>query len=186
MAASPDPQVQVIHQGRHLTLARREGWEYVTRRGATGVVAIVPLHEDGRVVLVEQHRPPLNAATLELPAGLAGDGDGEESLLQAARRELEEETGYTAEHWLELGSAVSSGGLTDEEATFFLARGLRRTSPGGGVEGEAIRLHEVPLSDLPQWLQQRMAQGVKVDAKLMAGVYWATTKQTPRASARGS
>jgi ADP-ribose pyrophosphatase len=164
---------EVVYGGRFLKVVRRGTWEFVTRAKATGVVAIIALHDDGRLVLVQQRRPPVNADVLELPAGLAGDGDGDESLLTAAQRELLEETGYEARDWQALPSALSSGGLTDEEATFFLARGLTRRHDGGGVEGESITLHEVPLRELSRWLSVRLARGIKMDAKLLAGVWLA-------------
>lgn len=165
---------ETVYQGRFLQVMKRGRWEYATRVKATGVVAVVALHDDGRVVLVEQHRPPADGSVLELPAGLAGDTDQTETLLDAAKRELEEETGYTAAHWQPLTTGFSSAGLTDERVTFFRATGLTKSARGGGVDGEDIAVHEVPLAELMPWLQSRTGQGVSIALTLLAGVYAAS------------
>lgn len=165
---------ETVYEGRFLRVAKRGTWEYATRTKATGVVAVVAAHDDGRVVLVEQHRPPVDASVIELPAGLAGDTDDTESLLSAAKRELEEETGYTARTWERMPTALSSPGLTDEAITFFLARGLARTGQGGGVGSESIRTHEVPLEEVSVWLEAAAREGRQTDMKLLAGLYTAS------------
>lgn len=167
------PPDTLLHAGRFLRLVRRGGWEVATRANAAGVVAVVAQHDDGRVVLVEQVRPAVGAAVVELPAGLVGDdaAAGDESFLDAARRELYEETGYTARDWAPLGAAHSSPGLTDERITFFHATGLTRTGPGGGVDGEAITLYELAPADLPALLADWQREGRAVDMKLLAGLY---------------
>ena len=103
-------KVEHVYVGHFLSVAKRGNWEYATRTRATGVVAVVALHDDGRLVLVEQYRWPVDARVIELPAGLAGDDDDSESLLAAARRELVEETGYVAEEWSRLNTTYSSPG----------------------------------------------------------------------------
>ena len=163
------------YQGRFLSVVKRGAWEYVTRPNATGVVAIIALHDDDRVVLVEQYRPPVDASMIELPAGLVGDEADDETLLDAARRELEEEAGYTARQWARLATACSSPGMTDEKITFFLARGLTKTGPGGGVASESIRFHEVPWADLAEWLAKATRENRLTDMKLLAGLYAAST-----------
>ncbi len=157
-------------QGKFIHIKRRGKWEYVSRNTNRPAVGIVAVHDDRRVVLVEQYRPPLQSKVIELPAGLAGDIEGaeDEQLLVAAKRELEEETGYTARHWQALLSGFSSPGLTDESVTLFLARGLTRASEGGGVEGEDIALHEIPMDSILDWLASR---GQSADLKLLAGLF---------------
>ena len=173
---------ETVYEGRFLRVAKRGTWEYATRTKATGVVAVVAMHDDGRVVLVEQQRPPVDGPVIELPAGLAGDTDDTEDLLTAAQRELEEETGYTSTEWVRLPTACSSPGLTDEAITFFLARGLTRTGTGGGVGSESIQVHEVLLGDVPAWLESAALEGRHTDMKLLAGLYAASayTKRTNR------
>ena len=81
---------------------------------------IVAVTKEGELLLVEEYRVPLHARTVGLPAGISGD-EGEESTLQSARRELEEETGYRADSWTYLFAGPSSPGLTTEMVSFYLA-----------------------------------------------------------------
>ncbi len=164
----------LIAAGRHVHLVSRGGWEYATRPEIGGIVAIVALTDDGRIVLTEQYRPPAGGPVIELPAGLAGDRDDasmDESLLEAAQRELREETGYEASHWTRLFEAYTSPGISDEMLTFFRATGLRRISSGGGDASERITVHTVPLAGVTPFVESRRAAGCAVDLKLYAGLY---------------
>lgn len=163
-------EVSRVYKGRHLSMVDRGGWEYATRNTARSVVGIVAVTETGDVVLVEQHRPPVGQNVIELPAGLSGDvvGKEDEALLEAAKRELLEETGYVADRWSALLTGYSSPGLTDESITLFLAEGLQLKGPGGGDHSENITVHETPLSEVLQWLQRRQASA---DLKLLAGLF---------------
>ena len=111
---------------------------------------------------------------IELPAGLAGDVVGEEaeSLATAAARELVEETGYEAREIRLLTEGPSSAGLTDEMITFFLMTGLTKVSDGGGDASENILVHSVPLTDLPDWLEERRRAGWALDPKIYVGLFW--------------
>lgn len=162
-----------LYEGKHLRLVAKGNWEYATRPNARSVVAIVAVKPDGHVVLVEQYRPPASSNVIELPAGLVGDIDSDESLLVAAQRELEEETGYAAATWTVLSEGMSSPGLTDEHITLYLATELTKVGPGGGDASESITLHEVKMNELLNWCQQRLADGLQVDLKLFAGLYLA-------------
>lgn len=86
-----------------------------------GGVCVLPLREDGTVELVEQFRYPYNEVILELPAGKL---DPNEDPLEAAKRELSEETGLAAERWTKLGVFYPSVGFTDEVLHLYLAQGL--------------------------------------------------------------
>lgn len=161
--------LETLGQGKFLRLVRDGCWEYVTRttaRAGVGVVAVTP---EGQVVLVRQHRVPVGGDVVELPAGLVGDTDGarDEPALEAARRELLEETGYVSDDWTELGVGYSSPGQSDEAVVLCLARGVRRVGPGGGVDGEAITTLLAPLDGLVEWLAERR---LAYDIKLLAGV----------------
>ena len=115
------------YKGRYLSLLEREDWEFASRSNASSVVVLVPLTGSGEIVLVEQYRKPVSSPVIELPAGLVGDhGDPDESILQAASRELEEETGFAADRMEVLLECPSSAGLTDEIISFVKATGLRR------------------------------------------------------------
>lgn len=166
-------ELTTVYQGRHLSMMKRGHWEFATRNTQKPVVGIVAVTDDGKVVLVEQYRPPVGHAVVELPAGLTGDipGSENEAVVEAAQRELLEETGYTAQQWVELGSGYSSPGLTDESIVFFLARGLEKVGPGGGDASEELMIHEVPMTEVMNWLRHRESV---VDLKLLAGLYAAS------------
>jgi ADP-ribose pyrophosphatase len=125
--------------------------------------------EAGEVVLVEQFRVPLGKPCLELPAGLIGDEDGcaEEDAFAAAERELEEETGYAAARWEDLGEYSSSPGTLSETFTLLRATGLTKVGNGGGVESEDITVHKLPIPRLAAFVAERRAAGVMIDVRLL-------------------
>jgi ADP-ribose pyrophosphatase len=172
---APDDKSRVMAKGRYLTFFDENGWEYVTRHGVTGVVVIVGVTAEQRLVLVEQYRTPVHKRVIELPAELVGDVDGRraESLLDAAAREMEEETGYRAGEMVPLFEGPVAVGVTDESVSFFEARGLVRVGAGGGDETEDITVHEVPLTELRRFLAARAEAGLAVDPKIFAGLYLA-------------
>ena len=158
-------------RGKFLELLKEGRWEYVRRVNANGAVMIVAVTEDGELLLVEEYRVPLHALTIGLPAGISGD-EGEESTLQSARRELEEETGYRADAWTYLFTGPSSPGLTTEMVSFYLAEGLHQISEGGGVAHENITVHRIPLPLVHGWLMDQTGQGKVVDPKIFMGLYF--------------
>ena len=162
-------------EGKHLRLVVRDNWEYVERTKTTGIVSILAVTDDQKVILTEQYRPPVDRRVIELPAGLAGDVAGAEAeeLLAAAQRELREETGYEARQFDFLFEGPPSAGATSEVISFFRATGLRRVGPGGGEGTESIQIHEIPLSAAEKWLQQKYGEGVLIDPKVYAGLYFA-------------
>ncbi len=168
---------EVIAAGKHLRLKKRDGWEFVERIGATGVVAVVAITDDRRIVLTEQFRSPVQGNVIDLPAGLSGDTPGaeDEALRRAAERELEEEAGYRAGVWADLGAGPPSPGMSSEIVTFFRAEKLVKVSAGGGVgEHERITVHEIPIANLPTWLSAAKARGALIDLKIFAGMYLGT------------
>jgi ADP-ribose pyrophosphatase len=160
--------------GKFLALVREGRWEYVDRIGATGAAIVVAVTDDQKLLLVEQYRIPVHARTIELPAGIVGDEPGglSERPTAAAKRELLEETGYAADRVEALTTGPSSSGLTSEMATLLRASGLRRVSAGGGVAHEDITVHEVPLSEVHGWLAARASQGLLIEPKVYAGLYF--------------
>ena len=164
--------VRVLHEGQFLRLLRRRHWEYVERTNASGVAVIVAVTERDELLLVEQYRLPVARPVIELPAGLVGDQGGDEPLLEAAQRELEEETGYRAEQMECLAEGPTTAGLSNEITTFCIARGLVRVGPGGGDDSEDIIVHPVPLAGLRPWLRAQESRAA-VDPKLYAGLWLA-------------
>ncbi|MFA7439784.1 MAG: NUDIX hydrolase [Sphingomonadaceae bacterium] len=142
-------------------------WEFVRRVNGVEAAVILALTEAGEVVLVEQFRPPLGRSCIELPAGLVGDECPGEDPFDSARRELLEETGFEAAHWENIGKFASSPGMVGEEFHFYRATGLTRVGPGGGVEGEGIEVHVVPLSDIPAFLDTARARGSCLDMRML-------------------
>jgi len=129
-----------------------------------GAVAL-PVLADDSVLLVEQLRYPLGTRILELPAGKLSPG---EDPLACARRELEEETGWCAQHWEKLASIYTSPGFCDEELHLYLATDLRRLPDGPDrSEGERdMALHTCTLSELVD----RIERGEIRDAKTICAV----------------
>jgi len=163
---------QIIAETKYLRLVSRGNWQYVERRGATGVVIVIPVTADGRLILIEQYRVPVAGRVIEFPAGLVGDDSAGEPAVKAARRELLEETGYEASEFNELPTVTTSAGMTSETATFFLARDCVKTAKGGGVGGEDIQIHAIPLTEVDAWLDAARARGRHVAGRLYAGLYF--------------
>lgn len=128
-----------------------------------GAVAIVPMTDDGNVIVEEQFRYPLGRVVTEIPAGKLNSKT--EDRLLAAKRELKEETGIIADEWIELGDYCPTAAICDEIITMYLARGLHQ-----GVrnldEDEFLNIKEVPLDDLVE----DILQGKIVDGKTQAAV----------------
>ena len=156
-----------IFEGKHVVVLERDGWEFVERKRATKAAAVVAITDDHRLILTEQFRAPVNARVIDLPAGLIEEFGAEET----ARRELEEETGFTCERVIILATVATSPGITSEIVHLFGAINVKRKGKGGGVEGEDITVHEIPFADVGKWLQ---SQRTLVDTKVWAGLYFAT------------
>lgn len=161
-----DAPVEVMWTGRFIEAKRRGRWEYVQRTGGIGAAAIVAVH-DGRLILVDQYRVPLGKRSLELPAGLVGDEEAGEAVEVAAARELEEETGFRPGRVEVVGRFHASPGMSAEGFTLVRAHDLTRVGAGGGVGGEGISVHEVPLDEVPAYMDAWVANGGALDVKLM-------------------
>ena len=110
-----------------------------------GAVGVIPMTDDGKVIIERQFRYPLNQVITEIPAGKLDSFT--EDRLSAAKRELEEETGYTAKEWLELGDYYPAAAYCDERITLYLARGLE-LGQRHLDEDEFLNFEAVPLSEL--------------------------------------
>jgi len=169
---------RVLAETRYLRLIDRAGWTFVERPNSRGVVTIIPLTAARTLLFVEQFRAPLQRRVIEFPAGLMGDEPGHEheDAVASARRELREETGYEAGNLELVASTSTSPGMTNELAHFVLAWDLVRIGDGGGVEGENIVVHEVPIASAHAWLRERERDGLVIAAKLFAGLFFANER----------
>lgn len=165
--------LQLIKKGRFLNFVHRGGWEFVDRTNVCGIVCMAATTTAGELILIEQFRPPVGRDVIELPAGLAGDEAGTENepLVEAARRELLEETGYRSHSITEVFRGVPSAGATSEELTMFVARDAERVGDGGGDAAENILVHVVPMNNVFGWLEQQRASGKAIDFKIYSGLY---------------
>ncbi|MCO5055061.1 NUDIX hydrolase [Thermomonas sp.] len=175
---------QTLFEGRWLRLVRIGTWESCERTHGQGmaviVIAVTPADD---VLFVEQYRVPLGARTIEMPAGLVGDDRAEDSLVEAARRELIEETGWSPGRVDVLLTGPTSAGMSNERIAFVRARDLVRVGAGGGVDDENIVVHAIPRAQVPQWLMQKQAEGYELDLKLWAGLWM--IERNPDGSAVG-
>jgi ADP-ribose pyrophosphatase len=161
-----DAPVQTMWAGKYISALKRGRWEYVSRTGSTNAVVILAEH-DGKVILIEQFRVPVGGRCLELPAGLVGDEDEHATVEGTAVKELEEETGFTAESIERLGQFHSSPGMVAESFTLVRARRVRKIGEGGGTEHEDITVHLVSREEIPAFIQSRRDAGSAIDVKLL-------------------
>ncbi|MDE2145201.1 MAG: NUDIX hydrolase [Burkholderiales bacterium] len=135
--------------------------EYILHPGA---VAVIPLLDDGRVVLVRQYRYPLAKVLLEWPAGKLEAGEAQ---LACAMRELQEETGYTAAEWAYGGEIHNAAAYSSESIWLWFARGLR-PGPTRLDEGEFVETVRMT----PDELEALDRQGGLPDVKTQIGLAW--------------
>ena len=135
--------------------------EYIRHPGAVGVV---PLFDDGSVLLERQFRYPHRREFIEIPAGKVDPG---ETHLATARRELLEETGYTADEWRRLGVIHTSIAYTDEAIELFLARGLSLQQRKLD-DGEFLEILIVPFGEAVDMIRD----GRITDAKTVSALLW--------------
>ncbi len=165
---------EVKYEGKFIRFIDDDGWEYVERTNCSGIVIIVSKTDEDKVLFVEQYRVPIKAKSIEFPAGLINDEDqtSDETPIEAARRELLEETGYEAASMEELIFGPVSGGMSTNVVTMVMARGLKKVGAGGGVEGENVTVHEVPLSEVDGWLKIMAEKGFFIEPKIYSGLYF--------------
>ena len=160
------PPAEEMWAGKFVRAVRRGKWEYASRTNNISAVVILAEYE-GQVILVDQPRVPLGERCLELPAGLVGDTDPNATIEATAIKELEEETGFTADRIERLGDFYSSPGMLSEGFTLVRAHGVRKIGDGGGDENEDINVHLVARTDIPNFIEQKRAEGFGIDVKLL-------------------
>jgi ADP-ribose pyrophosphatase len=135
--------------------------EYIRHPGAVAVLAML---DNGNLLMERQYRYAAGREFMEIPAGKIDAG---EPLLQTAQRELLEETGYVADEWTFLTTAWACIGYSDEQISYFLAKGLRHE--GSKLdEGEFLEVFELSLPDALDWIRQ----GKINDSKSIVGLFW--------------
>ena len=160
------PPPETMCEGKFVRLLKRGKWEFASR--ANNINAVVVIAEyDGKMILVDQPRVGPDCRCVELPAGLVGDTDPNATVEATAIKELEEETGFTADRVERLGDFYASPGMLSESFTLVRAHGVRRIGEGGGDENEDINVHLVARADIPNFLEEKRAEGFGVDVKLL-------------------
>lgn len=154
------PLLHVYHDRVLLPSGREGGRDYIKHLGA---VCIVPVTDNNEIIVERQFRYPLNMVITEIPAGKLDSP--EEDRLSAAKRELHEETGLTADEWTDLGVFYSAVAYSTEKITMYMARGLHQGEQKLDQD-EFLNLQTVPLSEL---VDQVMA-GEIVDVKTQAAI----------------
>jgi ADP-ribose pyrophosphatase len=160
------PTAEVMWEGKYIRALRRGKWEYASRANDISAVAVLAEY-DGKMILIDQPRVALGARCVELPAGLVGDEDPNATVEATAVKELEEEAGFTAERIERLGDFHASPGMLSESFTLVRAHGVRKIGDGGGDEHEDICVHLVERADIPNFLEQKRAEGFAIDVKLL-------------------
>jgi ADP-ribose pyrophosphatase len=149
----------------------------------SGGAVVLPVLGDGRVVLIRQHRYPLDQFIWELPAGKLYKG---EDPLDCAKRELEEETGYLATEWTLLNSIYTTPGFCDEVLHIYLAAGLTE-APGGRKpeEGEeSMTVSIVPMGEALRMVDTMEIRDGKSICGLLQGVRHLSGASKPQAADR--
>ena len=160
------PPPQLMWEGKFVRAFKRDKWEYASRTNDISAVVILAEYE-GKLILVDQPRVPPDCRCIELPAGLVGDQDPDATPESTAIKELEEETGFTAERVERLGEFLASPGMLSEGFTLVRAHGVRKIGEGGGDDSEDINVHLVPRAEIPNFVEQKRAEGFGVDVKLL-------------------
>lgn len=161
---------EVVYSGRLLHVRRDEVRlpdgntsvrEYITHPGA---VVIIPIADNGELILERQHRYPLHRDFIELPAGKIDAG---EETLACAQRELLEETGYTARDWRYVTTVYPCIGYTDERLVYYLARGLEYSGHQPD-EDEFLEIFQLPFTQALEMIKS----GEICEVKTVVGLFW--------------
>ena len=166
MSEAGADSAEVMWEGKFVRALKLGRWEYASRVGDVRAVVILAEYE-GKTILIDQPRVAVGGRCLELPAGLVGDEDPNATVEDSAVKELEEETGFTAERVERLGDFHASPGMLSESFTLVRAHGVTRSGEGGGTEHEDIKVHLVARGDIPAFVEDKRAEGFAVDVKLL-------------------
>lgn len=158
----------VVFEGKFIQVRRdviefddhpTQTWDLIVHPGA---VAIIPIDDQGRLVLVEQWRRAIGKVTIEIPAGLLEKGEDPEL---CAQRELREETGYRAKTIHPFGGCYCAPGLSNEYVHLFIAKGLQK-DPLVADDTEMIDVRTLSLEEALKMIEE----GIIYDAKTVVGI----------------
>lgn len=161
---------KLIHQWKQLSLIESDiqlpNQKSVIHTTIThpGATVILPVFSNGNVLLLKQFRPSINSWLYELPAGTLEPG---EQPLECARRELEEETQYSANQFQSLGELIPLAGFCNEIQYLYIAKELQKTSRLKSDEDEIIEVISISLSEI----EQMIMDGKINDAKTIACLF---------------
>lgn len=164
-----------IWQGRFFTVTkdtvRLPSGRMSTREVAwkRGAVCVIPVTDDGKIVCVEQFRYPYDKVILEIPAGKLEEEENDP--LAAAKRELLEETGYTAAEWIDFGVYYGSAAMLMEEIFIYLARGLTAGDTHFD-EDEYLRIREIPIEEITEQILNGEIPDGKTQAAVLRAKLW--------------
>ena len=144
-----------------------EKWDFVSHR--MGAACIVPVTEDGRILLVRQYRPALDRYTWELPAGCRDAVDEPTDI--TAKREMEEETGYTSDEIIQLLSLKSTVAFCNELIDVYLAKNIRHIGEQSLDPAEDISMKLWELDDVLEEIYSGRMQDGKTVAGILAYAY---------------
>jgi ADP-ribose pyrophosphatase len=163
---------ETIAEGNWLRLEKIGTWEFASRKKGSGAAFIPNVTMDNQCVFVEQFRPAVGNNAIEWPAGIIGDIEVDEDVVEGALRELMEETGYEcARSTLVPYSVASTPGMVSESSHYVLAYGCTKTGVGGGVDGENIITHIVPFDHVMEWVERMANSGKIVGTSVFTGMY---------------
>lgn len=164
----------IHYEGKFRRFLSVNSWEFVERLEDGGIVVIFGRTPDKKVVLVEQYRVPVGNHVIEFPAGLVSDLPQykNETYESAAKRELLEESGYETKKLTQIFCGPTSAATAADILTFFVATDLKKVGQGGGDEYENIKVHTIPMSKVDGWLKKKTRQGLYIDPKVYAGLYF--------------
>ena len=183
---------KVLYSTRFLELRSTKSpsgndWAYAHRPNAKNVVVIVPIIHDtdgDKIVFIETKRPPLLAenksiSNIELPAGLVGDENADETISEALAKELLEETGYKAIYFEIVAKNVSSSaGCTSETSLFAIAdieKDIQVQAPISD-NGVIISIHKIDIKNVKNWLIDQENQGKSIGSQTLSGLFYAFTR----------
>jgi ADP-ribose pyrophosphatase len=161
---------EVVFEGKLLHVRRdtvqlpngaRSSREYIQHPGA---VVVIPVLDNGDLILERQHRYPLHRDFIELPAGKIDSG---EDTLACAKRELLEETGYRAREWQYVTTVYPCIGYADERLVYYLARGLSYHGHARD-EDEFLEVFQMPFEQA----LEKVRSGEIADVKTVVGLFW--------------